>query len=137
MSKDKIIDHYGLMKFHLEYEDQTVPAIIDYEDEKKREKIINANEIIIEDEKITIEFTYPLSVKVTVECKQKKEFTRMNLFELIYEEYKIIYEEEAEVGDPGAYESLYNRKRSQGKCGIWGHFLEDLCIESLRYDAKN
>jgi len=29
ISKDKIIDHYGLMKFHLEYEDQTVPAIID------------------------------------------------------------------------------------------------------------
>ncbi len=138
MSKDKIIDHYGFIKFHLDLKDHGCPAVLDYEDQNLRDELVNANEIMIEDEKISVSFTYPLSEEVIVECEKEGGFSRIDLFKLIYENYKRFYEEEeTETGDPGSYDNLYNRKKSQGKYGIWGHYLEDLCIENLRYDAKN
>ncbi len=138
MSKNKIIDHYGFIKFHLELEDHGTPAVIDYEDTNLRENLIDADEIMIDDKKISISFTYPLSVEVMIECEKEDGFSRMDLFKLIYENYKMFYtEENTEVGDPGTYENLYNRKKSQGKYGIWGHYLEELYIESLSYDKKN
>ena len=61
----------------------------------------------------------------------------MFIFKSIYETYKQIYEEEeGELGDPGTYNNLYNRKKSAGKYGIWGHYLEDLVIESVSYNPK-
>ena len=69
--------------------------------------------------------------------EQKGGFSRKDLFHYIYEEYKNIYdEEEQQVGDPGTYENLYNRKKSEGPYGIWGHQLGDLYLESIRHDPK-
>jgi len=51
--------------------------------------------------------------------------------------YKKIYdEEEKQVGDPGTYESLYNRRESNDPYGIWGHYLDDLYLELIRYNPK-
>ena len=59
------------------------------------------------------------------------------MFQHIYEAYKNIYdEEEQQVGDPGTYENLYNRKKSEGPYGIWGHQLGDLYLESINYNPK-
>ena len=82
-------------------------------------------------------FTYPLKNKVSFEYTNKDGFTRMDLFRCIYEGYKEIYEtEEKDAGDPGTYEKLYNRKHSQGRYGIWGHYIVDLRIEGVSYDPK-
>jgi hypothetical protein len=53
-----------------------------------------------------------------------------------YKAYKKIYNEEKQVGDPGTYEMLYNRKKSEGRYGIWGHYLDDLYLEFITYDPK-
>jgi len=67
--------------------------------------------------------------------ENKGGFTRIDLFRCIYEGYKKIYdEEEQEVGDLGIYENLYNRKESDGKYGIWGHYLDDLFLEGVFYN---
>lgn len=114
------------------------PQVIDYAKEYLRKRIIKPDEIIIPDEKITLRITYPLSVEVQRQRKQKGGFSRKDLFRWIYEEYKKIYEEEEQqVGDPGTYNMLYNRKESEGPYGIWGHYLNDLYIEFIQYDPKN
>ena len=135
--KEKEIDPYGFYIYYLDIEDHWTPHIIDYADEELRDRIINPDEIIIPDEKITLRITYPLSVELIYEYEQKGGFSRKDLFQRIYEEYKKIYdEEEAQAGDPGTYERLYNRRESSGPYGIWGHYLDDLSLEFIRYDPK-
>jgi len=121
------------------YEDGEVgtPMIRDYETEFDRNSLVDPDELVIQEEKITIEFRYPLSVKVYMEFESKRGFTNMDLFRCVYEGYKKIYdEEEAEAGDPGIYEKLYNRKPSQGKYGIWGHYMNDLFLEIIYYNPE-
>lgn len=131
-------DPYGNLKFWLYISpDSCVPGVLDFEDKETRDSLINPDEVVIKDEKITMVITYPLSVEFRVILEKKGGFTRLDVFKNIYEAYKQIYdEEEKEVGDPGTYENLYNRKRSEGKHGIWGHYLEELVIESVIYDPK-
>lgn len=129
------IDRYGYLLFWLEIEGHGCPAIIDYEDENIRKLLVKANEIVINDEKIKIPIEYPLSTELIFEYEKKGGFSRMDLFEYLYEAYKKIYiEEEGASGDPGTYENLYNRKKSSGPYGIWGHYMNELSIESLQYD---
>ncbi|MFW9873540.1 MAG: hypothetical protein ACFFG0_10585, partial [Candidatus Thorarchaeota archaeon] len=138
MTKNKKIDPYGNYIYYLDIEDHGTPHITDYGDEYLRNRIINPDEIIIPDEKITLRITYPLSVEVLCEREQKGGFSRKDIFQWIYEEYKKIYKiEEEKAGDPGIYKMLYNRKKSEGPYGIWGHYLEDLYLEFIRYDQKN
>lgn len=133
-----IIDHYGNLKFWLYIAPESrVPYILDFEDKQVRENLINSNKVVIKDEKITMNITYPLSVEVNRTLEKKGGFTRMDIFKNIYEAYKQIYEEEEKgVGDPGRYDNLYNRRKSEGKYGIWGHYISDLLIESVSYDQK-
>lgn len=133
-----IIDHYGNLEFSLYLApDSMVPFVEDYKDEEVRKNLINPDEVIITDEKITMNITYPLSVEVNVPLEKKGGFTRMDVFKHIYEAYKHIYdEEEKSEGDPGTYNNMYNRKESEGKYGIWGHYLSNLLIESVSYDQK-
>jgi len=133
-----IIDHYGNLKFWLYIAPESrVPYILDFEDKQVRENLINSNKVVIKDEKITMNITYPLSVEVNRTLEKKGGFTRMDIFKKIYEAYKQIYEEEEKgVGDPGRYDNLYNRRKSEGKYGIWGHYISDLLIESVSYDQK-
>ena len=139
MKKDSvIIDHYGHRKFWLEIAPHLMPpSVLDYENEKVRENLINASEVVISEEKITLILTYPLSVEVRISMEKKGGFTRTDVFKEIYEAYKKIYEEEEKSeGDPGSYDNMYNRKKSEGKYGIWGHYIEDLIIESVSYNQK-
>ena len=137
MTMNKQKDPYGNFIYYLDIEDHGTPLIINYADENSLNRIINPDEVIIPDEKITIKFSYPLSVEIVREYKQKGGFSRKDLFRHIYEAYKNIYdEEEQQVGDPGTYENLYNRKKSEGPYGIWGHQLGDLYLESINYNPK-
>jgi len=133
-----IIDHYGNVKFWLYIApDSRVPYILDFEDKEVKENLINPNEVVIKDEKITMTITYPLSVEINHTLEKKGGFTRLDVFKSIYKAYKQIYEEEEKnAGDPGTYDKLYNRKKSEGKYGIWGHYLDDLVIESVSYNPK-
>lgn len=133
-----IIDHYGNLKFWLYIGSiPNVPYILDFEDEEVRDNLINPDEVVITDEKIMMNITYPLSAEVNIPLEKKGGFTRMDVFKSIYKAYKRIYEEEEkDVGDPGSYDNLYNRRKSEGKYRIWGHYIDDLLIESVSYDQK-
>jgi len=111
--------------------------VIHYEEQEIIDAIIDPKRLLIKEETISIKFSYPLTNKVTFEYNNKEGFTRMDLLRCIYEGYKKIYEtEEEDAGDPGTYEKLYNRRTSEGRYGIWGHYLNDLIIEGMVYDSK-
>ncbi|MFW9822714.1 MAG: hypothetical protein ACFFE4_07260 [Candidatus Thorarchaeota archaeon] len=129
-------DPNGNYVYTIDIKDHAIPKVIDYADEILRNQIIDPDEVLIHDEKIEIRFTYPLSEEVLLEYEQNGGFSRKLLFRIIYEEYRKIYDEEEQVGDPGIYENLYNRRESEGPYGIWGHYLDDLYLEIIRYDPK-
>ena len=111
--------------------------VIQFEEKYVLDAIIKPKELLVKEENISIKFSYPLRNKVTFEYNNKGGFTRLDLFRCIYEGYKNIYKtEEREVGDPGTYERLYNRRQSEGKYRIWGHYMNDLRIEGIVYDSK-
>ncbi len=111
--------------------------VVDWEKQDVLNAIIGPKKLLIREETVSIVFTYPLKNKASFEYTNKGGFTRLDLFRCIYEGYKKIYEtEEKDAGDPGTYENLYNRKPSQGRYGIWGHYITDLRIEGIAYDPK-
>ncbi|NVM54285.1 MAG: hypothetical protein HWN66_11340 [Candidatus Helarchaeota archaeon] len=114
------------------------PSVISYEDEGRRSQLQDSEDLVIKDEKIKILFQYPLSNDVLLEFESIGGFTRMDIFRCIYEGYKKIYEEEEkDLGDPGSAPHLLNRARSNGKYGIWGHYMGDLYIEGVLYNKSN
>jgi len=132
-----MLEFIYMKRIDLRLDDDSTPTVINYNVEEMRNQLVNPNEVVINDEKIQILFSYPLTNKVMFTYEKKGGFTRMDLFRLIYEGYKKIYnEEDSEVGDPGIYDMLYNRKKSDGKYGIWGHYIGDLWIEILYYDPS-
>ncbi len=54
MVKSKQKDPYGNYIYDLDIKDHGTPLVIDYADEELRNRIIDPDEIIIPDEKITI-----------------------------------------------------------------------------------
>jgi hypothetical protein len=93
--------------------------------------------IEIKDEEITIQFDYPLSKSAKIKFKQDGGFTLVNLMKCIRVGYHKIYDEEtAAVGDPGCVEGMYNRSKSSGPYGIWGHDICDLVVEGIYYNEE-
>lgn len=132
---DLKVNEYGAYNIELLIREFGTPKVSHYADEKIRNALIRPNDIVIRDEIISIEFSYPLHNPVSFKYTSKGGFTRLALFKCIYEGYKKIYdEEETEVGDPGTYERVMNRKPSNGKYGIWGHYMSGLFIERITYD---
>lgn len=46
--------------------------VLDFKDKEARENLINPNEVVIKDEKITMTVTYPLSVEVSITLEKKE-----------------------------------------------------------------
>ena len=84
------------------------------------------SEVVIHAPTATVCFNYPLSREVMVTFtanNTNKGFTRKEISEKIMKQYHKIYDEEdAAVGDPGTISNMmFNRQRSNGPYGIWGH----------------
>ncbi len=111
--------------------------VVDYEDQHVINNLVNPQALLIKEETFTILFNYPLKNPVTFKYTNSGGFTRLDLFRCVHEGYKKIYEtEENDVGETETYDNLYNRKKSQGTYGIWGHYITDLRIEGIAYDPE-
>lgn len=127
----------GLINIQLTQQ-QWSPRVIGYSEPNVEKNLINPDELIIKEEIIKIEYSYPLSVKAVFEYKNKDGFSRMDLWRCIYNGYKKIYDEEEKVAeDPGTAPGLLNRALSSGPYGIWGHDIGELHIEKITYHQKN
>lgn len=114
-----------------------IALITDLGEPDLKDHIKDPDEIVIEDEEIKIEFSYPLKRGTIREYYSIGGFTRLFLAQCIFEGYYTIYEEEeAAVGNPGHYENLYNRRESDGPYGIWGHDMCDLTLDYIDYNPN-
>jgi hypothetical protein len=79
--------------------------------------------------KISIRFGYPMTNQVWFEFESEAGFGLIDLLRCIHDGYVRIYAAEK---DPGTLPNMYNRARSTGPYGIWGHVVDDLCVEQIR-----
>jgi len=89
-------------------------------------RLIDGDKIITTEKEITIRFDYPLSQPAELKFESPDGFTVERMYKAIHDGYRRIYAEEGD--DPGTMPGTYNRRRSHGPHGIWGHVVEDLSI---------
>jgi hypothetical protein len=101
-------------------------------------KMVDSDEYITPLQTLTAVIDYPLTNAVTVTFKTKnvKGFTRKSFFLQVVKAYQRIYKEEGPDPEAPASAALYNRPTTQGKYGIWGHGIEDLCLEYADISKK-
>jgi hypothetical protein len=93
--------------------------------------------------KIRVLFSYPMRNPCVRELKtsdDKPHWTRGALAYALAREYKKIYDEESLTSTipEGPHERLvYNRNETNGTHGLCHHFLHQLCLTSVAYDAKH
>ncbi len=108
-----------------------------YEEEDNLEEIKNSppDEIILPANQIfTLYIDYPLTTEFTTELNTGVHgLTRRNVIDFVIKCYKKIYEEEDESTKvkAGHIPNMFNRNKTNGKYGIWGHDLSDLMIHTL------
>lgn len=102
------------------------------------ENLIGKDEIVIENNIVTIIIDYPISKPIEIEIKSNtyKGFTRRQLAERISEEYNRIYREEEESAKTkttpiNERKGIINRNQTDGKYGIWGHDIDDLDLSRI------
>ena len=104
-------------------------AVLDYQEiEAGHLELCAGNDTVTEENVIRILFEYPLSKSVTKTFQSQAGFTRRDILRCIYEGYSEIYAAEP---DPGLVEGTENRAQSNGPYGIWGHYINDLVVESV------
>jgi hypothetical protein len=94
---------------------------------------LDENEIIIQSDKLYIEYSFPLKKSFIFIHKtdNKKGFTRKELAEQIMDKYINMYEEEEKITNikPG---TLGKNDKNDGKYGIWGYTLDKLILHSIK-----
>ena len=118
-----------------EYEDGIIPFISLDSTQKEIKQLIDKDNIVVPDKKVTIIIDYPLSSEHKFDVTSAGGFTRQQLVEAISKEYHRIYEEEEATAKiktlPLAKRKMYNRNQTDGKYGIWGHDLGDLVLDEI------
>lgn len=107
----------------------------------KEEVLIDDDRVILKsNEWYTLIIDYPLSRKYMEIIKSgKKGKTIREITQLIVNRYKKIYKEEEKTSliKEGPIGNLFLlRRRTNGKYGIYGHYIEDLCIHDIVIDDK-
>lgn len=73
------------------------PAITDFQDKEIVELIKNKTQVVIEKERISLRFQYPLLYWVVLEYGKSGGFTRLDLFERIHKGFRKVYAEQEPV----------------------------------------
>jgi len=130
----KIININGVYKDGLQVIATSIPVSKEY---SKKYKMLKPDEVVIRKHNIVIEYSYPLSNKVDFSHKRKGGWTRKALFAAIQKDYAKIYrDEDKAVGPTDNIPGMFNRDKSDGPYGIWGHDIGDLVVEGVAVSDK-
>jgi hypothetical protein len=101
---------------------------------------LECDEVIIPFQTITVVYDYPFKDSFPHEHKTTNPngFTRKEISEQIMARYVQMYQQEDQDVSPTRNMSavVMNRKRSEGRYGIWGHHISDLKLHSLQRSLK-
>ena len=104
--------------------------------------VIDGAEVIYEKSTMRIEFSYPLKDKFIFSFSKPDGalggFTKEEFVACVREGYRKIYDNEFDsCGFVGTVSNrCMNRAESNGPFGIWGHYIEDLVLESAEWDEN-
>jgi len=115
------------------YKDGVIPWINLDEPDKSLLQLIQKDEIVVRSNKVTVIIDYPLTNEYRFTLASDSGFTRARLVKEISRAYYKIYREEEATASvktiPGSErKTTYNRNRTNGKYGIWGHDIADLVL---------
>lgn len=106
-------------------------------------QLINADEIVIREKKVSLIIDYPLNNPANIELTSNIGFSRKDLILAISSNYHKIYDDEEASAKTKTipYEKrtgLINRNQTDGKYGIWGHDIADLDLSTIEvYSSKD
>lgn len=124
-----------------DFEDGIQPWVNIEKSEIELPNLINKDEVVITEKKITVIIDYPLTNIYTFDLKSEKGFTKEYLVQEITKEYQKLYKEEEKTATiktvPMKERTMYNRNQTNGKYGIWGHDLADLALSSIQVYKEN
>lgn len=99
------------------------------------------DEIVISKREIRVLVSYPLAQKHIIPISApagKAAFTRADVAEAISRLYQWIYAEEDRTSKTMVPTLAgHNRATTQGRFGIWGHSLGDLCLTEVCYNKQD
>ena len=102
--------------------------------------LIDRNQIVINENIITVIIDYPLKNEFRFDLKSTNGFDREKLLLEISKHYYELYKEEEKTATvktlPMEKRTMYNRNETNGKYGVWGHDIADLVLTDI-YVYKN
>ena len=117
------------------FEEGKIPWIRIDSPQTEIQNLIGKDEIVINESKVTIIVDYPLTNTYIFELTSLSGFTRTQLIYEISKQYYQLYDEEERTAKiktlPLEQRTIYNRNRTDGKYGIWGHDIGDLVLNEI------
>jgi hypothetical protein len=111
--------------------------------------IIDGDAVVIDRPEVEVVYSYPFTKGGPSELERqlncwvfkevapdgKSSFTRKDIVDAILNRYEAIYAREAETSSirVGTVEGSYNRNKTNGDFGIFGHVISDLVVEQVVY----
>ncbi|KOS05077.1 hypothetical protein AM493_02785 [Flavobacterium akiainvivens] len=121
----------------VEMEDGIIPWASIEKPEEDLPNLINGDDIIIKDKKITVIIDYPLTNEYHFNLESNNGFSRKMLLTEISKHYYKLYKEEEETATiktlPMDKRTIANRNETNGKYGIWGHDIADLVLTDIYF----
>jgi len=118
-----------------DYEDGKIPWIRIDSPQIDLKNLIGEDEIVIPETKLTVIIDYPLSSSCKFELISPTGFTRAQVINEISKHYYQLYDEEEKTATiktiPLKERKIFNRNRTNGKYGIWGHDIGDLVLDEV------
>jgi hypothetical protein len=104
-----------------------------------RDSEICSTEELLPAGEYTLEITYPLNRPYTEECVWDRPLTREDIVKWVTDRYRFIYKVEDETSEnlPALIPGMSNRNVTNGKYGIWGHYIDDLYFHTIWVDENN
>ena len=118
-----------------DYKNEKIPWIRIDSPQIDIKNLIEKDEIVIPETRITVIIDYPLSTNYKFELISEDGFTRAQLIKEISKHYYQLYDEEEKTATiktvPLKERKIYNRNQTNGKYGIWGHDIGDLVLDEI------
>lgn len=118
-----------------EWENGLIPWVSLTDVESEMKNIIDKDEVVIKEEKVTVVIDYPLTNECRFDLESEKGFTREILLRRISEKYKEIYDEEERTATVKTIamdkRKIMNRNETNGKYGIWRHDIADMVLSEI------
>lgn len=120
-----------------EYKNGIIPSIRIDSPQLDIKNLIEKDKIVIHETKVIVIIDYPLSENYKFKLFSQSGFSRTQLINEITKHYYQLYEEEENTSTiktipPKERKGLvYNRNKTNGKYGIWGHDISDLVLDEI------